>query len=72
MFLTQKARKEIIEQAKREIIGEIHTLDPEKSYILILPPDVDQGEVASEVRRLRGKQNLLVILADKAHLLELI
>ena len=62
--------KKIINNAVLEnITNYVTTLDPNKSYILVLPETFDPNEVKNQLKSLEGI-NLIVFISDNVRLLE--
>jgi hypothetical protein len=63
--------KSIILSVIKDQIGQVVvSLDPQKHYLLVLPDDLDAGEVANAFQPLAGKVNLLVLQAKGIKIIE--
>jgi hypothetical protein len=73
--ISNKIRQIVDEQIDRKIkdilTSSIKELDPEKSYIMILPTDMPVKEVQDALVPFQGQLNLAVLFTDEVKLLEL-
>jgi hypothetical protein len=70
-FMFVRWLKSIILSVIKDQIGQVVvSLDPQKHYLLVLPDDLDAGEVANAFQPLAGKVNLLVLQAKGIKIIE--
>ena len=73
LVITRKKLDDLIEEAIKKSADKIlsvHELDPDASYIFVLPADISPDESAAAFEPLRGKFNFVVVHADTMKVIE--
>lgn len=70
LFISKNKLEELIRETISSYINNVIVLDPDKSYIFVLPEDINKVESARAFEALRGDLNFLVIHTDKMKVIE--